>query len=429
MDYTSKTPLIETWVSVPPNSDFTIHNLPFGIFSNAEKSARVGVAIGEKIIDLAELAETGLLEGFEEKAEIWFKQSSLNAFISAGKDVWFKLRVNLQKLLEVGNLTLQDRIIQERIFVEANSATLHLPVEIGDYTDFYSSIQHATNVGAMFRDPANALLPNWKHLPVAYHGRSSSIVPSGTPIIRPNGQSKPANSENPVFGPSQMLDFELETAFMIGKPNPQGDWVTTDQAEDHIFGFVLFNDWSARDIQSWEYVPLGPFLGKNFASSISPWVVSTFALEPFKVSGPIQNPEVLPYLKPTKEGHFSINMEVYIKPEGGTETRVCQSNMEYLYWSFAQQLAHHTINGCNMRVGDLLASGTISGPNPDSYGSMLELTWRGTKPITLSDGSIRKFINDYDTVIFRAYAEKDGIRIGFGEVRNQVLPAKAYPGF
>jgi len=296
-------------------------------------------------------------------------------------------------------------------------------VRIGDYTDFYSSIDHATNVGTMFRDPNNALLPNWKHLPVGYHGRASSICASGHSFHRPKGQTKPADAELPVFGPSKLLDFELETGFIIGKATEMGQSVSTEQADDYIFGMVLFNDWSARDIQTWEYVPLGPFLAKNFASTVSPWIVTLEALEPFRTKGYTQEPKVLPYLEYSGDKNLDIKLEVYIRPEGGSETRIATSNYKYMYWTMEQQLAHHTINGCNINVGDMMASGTISGPEPHEYGSMLELTWRGTKPLKLKDGSERKFINDNDTVIMRGYCEKNGVRIGFGDCAAKLLPA------
>jgi fumarylacetoacetase len=300
-----------------------------------------------------------------------------------------------------------------------------MPLQIGDYTDFYSSIEHATNVGIMFRDPANALLPNWKHIPVGYHGRASSIVVSGTEVYRPKGQTKPADASLPVFGLTKQLDFELETALIIGKENALGESLTTEEAENNIFGMVLFNDLSARDIQSWEYVPLGPFLSKNFASVISPWVVMIDALDPFRCAGPVQEPEVLPYLKFTGKRNFDINLEVLIKPDDCDEVSVCKSNFKYMYWNMSQQLAHHTVNGCNMRIGDLCGSGTISGPEPGSYGSMLELTWKGTKPFVMPDGCERKFINDNDTIIMRGYAEKDGKRVGFGEAVVRILPSKS----
>ena len=298
-----------------------------------------------------------------------------------------------------------------------------LPVKIGDYTDFYSSIEHATNVGKMFRDPENALLPNWRYLPVGYHGRASSIVVSGTPIHRPKGQFKDANMEKPAFGPSRSMDFELELAFITGKSTQLGDSISTQEAEDYIFGMVLFNDWSARDIQAWEYVPLGPFLGKNFGSSISAWVVPLEALEPFRLAGPVQEPEVLPYLSCSKTHNFDIQLEVWLQPDGKEASKICTSNFKYMYWSMAQQLAHHTVNGCNVNIGDLMASGTISGPTEDSFGSMLELSWKGTRPLTLDTGESRTFIQDNDTVRMRGYAEKGGIRVGFGEVSGKLLPA------
>jgi fumarylacetoacetase len=299
-----------------------------------------------------------------------------------------------------------------------------MPVRVGDYTDFYSSIDHATNVGTMFRDPNNALLPNWKHLPVGYHGRASSIFVSGHTFHRPKGQTKPADAELPVFGPSRLLDFELETAFIIGKPTENGESVSTQNAEEYIFGMVLFNDWSARDIQTWEYVPLGPFLAKNFASTISPWVVTMDALEPFRTAGYVQEPKVLSYLEYSGDKNIDINLEVLIKPQNSEESTVSRSNYKFMYWTMEQQLAHHTVNGCNINIGDMMASGTISGPTPDSFGSMLELTWRGTKPLTLKDGSERKFINDHDTVIMRGHCQKNGVRIGFGDCAATVLPSK-----
>jgi len=299
-----------------------------------------------------------------------------------------------------------------------------MPVKVQNYTDFYSSQEHATNVGSMFRDPANALLPNWKHLPVAYHGRASSIMVSGTPFHRPKGQTKADDAPAPSFGPTRLLDFELEVAFIIGRENPIGTSIPASEAENHIFGFVLFNDWSARDVQKWEYVPLGPFLAKNFFSSVSPWVVTLDALEPFRVESPKQEPEVLPYLQVEGQKNFDIQLEVSIKPENSEESIICRSNFKYMYWNVNQQLAHHTINGCNMQIGDMCASGTISGKEKDSFGSMLELTWGGKNPVQLNNGTERKFIQDHDTVIIRGFAEKDGVRIGFGEVSTLVLPTK-----
>ncbi len=298
-----------------------------------------------------------------------------------------------------------------------------MPVKVGDYTDFYSSIDHAVNIGTMIRDPKNALMPNWKHLPVGYHGRASSICVSGHTFHRPKGQQKPADSDNPVYGPTKLLDIELETAFIIGKSTQMGETVSTANADDYIFGMVLFNDWSARDIQTWEYVPLGPFLAKNFASTISPWIVTLDALEPFRTAGYTQEPKVLPYLEYSGDKNVDIKLEVLLIPENGQENLICTSNYKYMYWTMEQQLAHHTVNGCNINVGDMMASGTISGPQPHEYGSMMELTWRGTKPMTLKDGTERKFVNDNDTIVIKGHCEKDGVRIGFGECRAKLLPA------
>jgi fumarylacetoacetase len=345
----------------------------------------------------------------------------LNDFISLGKEITSKVRKDIQHWLQDDASPLAGK---PELFVKQSEAQMHMPLHVGDYTDFYSSIEHATNVGKMFRDPENALLPNWKHIPVGYHGRASSIIISGQPIHRPKGQTLPKDAEKPVFGPSQRLDFELEMGFVVGKDTKLGESVSTSEAEDYIFGLVLFNDWSARDIQKWEYVPLGPFLAKNFASSISPWIVTLDALEPFRVEGPEQKPEVLPYLQFEGKRNYDVSLEVALAPEGGEAETICRSNFKYMYWNMAQQLAHHTVNGCNINIGDMMASGTISGKDENSYGSMLELAWMGTKPIKLKDGSERKFINDGDTVIMRGYAEKDGKRVGFGEVRTKVLPAK-----
>ena len=415
---------LKSWVTVPKNSDFSIYNLPFGIFQTKRISPRAGIAIGDKIVDLAVLHEEGFFSEMTQIPHGIFLKDTLNEFIALGKATTKRVREKVQELLKEENGALRDHQSRGKSMVSRTEAQMLMPVKICDYTDFYSSLEHATNVGKMFRDPENALLPNWKHLPVGYHGRASSIVPSGTPIFRPKGQFKDLNMEVPEFGPSRRLDFELEMAFIIGKPTKMGDSVSTEDAEDYIFGMVLFNDWSARDIQAWEYVPLGPFLGKNFASSISPWIVTLEALEPFRVAGPKQEPEVLPYLQYKTDHAFDIKLEVLIQPEGLKATKVCTSNFKYMYWNIAQQLAHHTINGCNINVGDLMASGTISGPTEDSYGSMLELSWKGTKPVLLEEGGERKFIEDGDSVIMKGFAEKDGIRIGFGEVEGKVMPAK-----
>ena len=404
-------------INVPENSDFSIHNIPFGIFSTQDRSPRAGIAIGDHILDLAAVAE---LDVFDFNTAV-FEKEVLNDFISLGKDITKRVRKNIQHWLQDENSVLANK---PELFVKQSEAQMHMPVFVGDYTDFYSSIEHATNVGKMFRDPENALLPNWKHIPVGYHGRASSIVVSGEPIHRPKGQTIPNDSKQPIFGPSQRVDFELEMGFITGQNTNLGESVSTEDAEDYIFGLVLFNDWSARDIQKWEYVPLGPFLAKNFASHISPWIVTLEALEPFRVPGPKQDPEVLPYLKYDGDKNYDINLEVGITPEGSEEQTVCHSNFKYMYWNMAQQLAHHTVNGCNINIGDLYGSGTISGKDENSYGSMLELAWMGTKPLKMKDGSERKFILDGDTVTMRGYAEKDGKRVGFGEVTAKVLPAK-----
>ncbi|MFN8347511.1 MAG: fumarylacetoacetase [Spirosomataceae bacterium] len=414
------------WLPIDPNSDFSIHNLPFGIFSTASAPKRVGVAIGEWVIDMPRLAQLGAFGGIDFDKAV-FQQEYLNSFMAAGKTVRIAVRQVLQQLFE--DPCTPFKAWAADFLVPQKDAMLHMPVKVGDYTDFYSSEQHAFNVGAMFRDPQNALLPNWKHLPVAYHGRASSIFVSGTDFHRPKGQTCPDETKSPIFGPTKRLDIELEMAIVIGKGNEIGESISTDEAEEHVFGFVLFNDWSARDIQKWEYVPLGPFLAKNFFSSISPWVVTIEALAPFRVPIAEQVPEVLPYLKGTQLRHFDITLEVYLEPKSeiGNQTSrnlLCRSNFNHMYWTVAQQIAHHTVNGCNLNVGDLLASGTISGKEPDSFGSLLELTWGGKNPVTLSDGTVRKFIEDYDTIIIRGFAQKGSIRVGFGEVKTTILPAK-----
>lgn len=417
-------PQLKSWIEVDKNSDFPIQNLPFGIFKTQSSSPRIGVAIGDSVLDLAVLNKLGFLNNLHIDNAV-FTNQYLNDFIALGKPTARAVRQRISDLLNADNAELRDnKEAREKALQYISNVQLLMPVKVGDYTDFYSSIDHATNVGTMFRDPANALLPNWKHLPVGYHGRASSIIVSGTDFLRPKGQTKPADAELPVFGPTKLLDFELEVAFIIGKPTQLGDSVTTADADDCIFGLCLFNDWSARDIQTWEYVPLGPFLAKNFASTVSPWIVTLDALEPFRTAGYKQEPKVLPYLEYTGERNIDIKLEVSIQPENSSETCVCRSNYKYMYWTMEQQLAHHTINGCNINIGDMMASGTISGPTPDSFGSMLELSWRGTKPLKMNDGTERKFINDNDTVIIRGYCEKDNVRIGFGEARGKVLPAK-----
>ncbi|MEN0006312.1 MAG: fumarylacetoacetase [Bacteroidota bacterium] len=415
-------PSLKSWVPVPDGSDFPIQNLPFGIFRKEDQAPRVCTAIGAHIADLFVLAEHGFFDDLAIDKTV-FEQDYLNDFIALGKTKTSAVRQRLSEILD-DDLDEWDASELAEFFLHLQSdVQLLMPIKVGDYTDFYSSKEHATNVGSMFRDPENALLPNWLHLPVGYHGRASSIVVSGTPIHRPKGQQLATGAKKPSFGPSKLLDFELEMAFVVGQNTKLGQTVSTAEAEDHIFGLMLFNDWSARDIQKWEYVPLGPFLGKSFASTVSPWVVTLEALEPFRVSGPQQEPAVLPYLQYDGPKNYDIRLEVAIQPESAAAHTICRSNFKHMYWNMAQQLAHHTANGCNLNIGDLCASGTISGPTPDSYGSMLELSWRGTKPIAMPDGSERKFIHDGDTVILKGYCEKDGVRIGFGEAKGKVIPA------
>lgn len=416
-------PLRKSWINVPENSDFPIQNIPFGVFITKEDVITIGTRIGNCAIDMGALQQLGYFEGIELTDDM-FMQDTLNDFISDGRKTWRLVRNRLAEIFDKNNPLLRDNKEHcEVVIFKVEDIEMLLPVQIGDYTDFYSSKEHATNVGKMFRDPENALLPNWLHIPVGYHGRSSTIVPSGIPVHRPYGQTLPNGETTPVFGPSRLVDFELETAFITTDANLMGEPIPVEEAEEHIFGMVLFNDWSARDIQKWEYVPLGPFLAKNFASSISPWIVTMDALEPFRTKGPEQSPEPLPYLQQKGEKAFDINLEVLIKPENSEETVVSRSNFKYMYWSMAQQLAHHTINGCRVNSGDMMGSGTISGPTEDSFGSMLELTWGGQKPLKMKDGSERKFINDNDTVIIRGYCQKDNLRIGFGEVSSKLLPA------
>lgn len=411
---------LQSWVSVPSGSDFPIQNLPYGIFKIGNGAPRAGVAIGEQILDLSLLFEGGFLSNCGLPAKNVFAADTLNEYIALGKPVWAAVRKRLTELLTAGNTEINNNA---GLLAKQADAQMLMPVFVPDYTDFYSSAEHASNVGKMFRPDQAPLLPNWKHIPVGYHGRASSIFVSGTDFHRPKGQFKPPTADKPVFGPSKRLDIELEMAFIIGKGNEIGTSIATADAEDHMFGMVLFNDYSARDIQNWEYVPLGPFLGKNFFSSVSPWIVTMDALAPFRVDGPVQDVEVLDYLKFSGKKSFDIQLDVYLTTESGAESLICHSNHKYLYWNVAQQLAHHTINGCNMRVGDMCASGTISAPDENGFGSMLELSWAGTKPLTLSDGSQRTFLEDNDSITIKGFCEKDGLRIGFGQVTNKVLPA------
>ncbi|NER11091.1 fumarylacetoacetate hydrolase [Muriicola jejuensis] len=416
-------PSLTSWLPVPENSDFPIQNIPFGVFLTRDDIITIGTRIGDHAIDLGALHQLGYFRDIPLTDDI-FLQDTLNDFISDGKKTWRLVRNRISELFQKNNQELQKNQEHQKIVLfTMDEIEMQLPVQIGDYTDFYSSKEHATNVGKMFRDPDNALLPNWLHLPVGYHGRSSTIIPSGTPVRRPNGQTLPKGADKPVFGPSRLLDFELEMAFITTDANALGEPIKIDEAEDYIFGLVLFNDWSARDLQKWEYVPLGPFLGKNFASSISPWIVTLDALEPFRVASPKQDPHPLPYLAQKGKKSFDIHLEVDIRTEDGSQTTLSRTNFKYMYWTMAQQLAHHTINGCKVNSGDMLGSGTISGPTPDSYGSMLELSWQGTKEIPLADGTTRKFLKDHDTVVMKGYCSRDGVRIGFGEISTKILPA------
>lgn len=421
----SVNPIQSSWLEFDKESGFTLENIPFGIFKTAYKDARAATRIGDKVIDLSVLADFGYFDKIELSETNSLHQKTLNDFIALGKACTSKVRLRIADLFSSDNseLKLNQKVLEFCIH-DIEEVEMLMPISVGDYTDFYSSIEHATNVGIMFRDPANALFPNWKHLPVGYHGRSSSIVISGTPIHRPYGQVKLESAVGPEYGPSRSMDFELEMAFVTGTKTNLGDQISVDDAKDHIFGLLIFNDLSARDIQKWEYVPLGPFLGKNFGSVISPWILTLEALDPFWVDGPKQEPEVLPYLKTGRKGNLNIDLEVYLQAENEAPFMLAHSNMKYLYWNMAQQLAHHTVNGCNVNVGDLYASGTISGPTPDSYGSMLELCWKGTKPIKLPNGTERRFIEDNDTIIMKAYAKNEHYCISFGEVTTKILPAK-----
>ena len=411
-----------SWLHVDKNSDFPIQNIPFGVFLTGDDIITIGTRIGDTAIDLGALHQLGYFDNIPLTEDI-FLQDTLNDFIADGRQTWRAVRNRIADIFDANNDSLRSKAAhKEVVLFRLDEIEMQLPVHIGDYTDFYASKEHATNVGTMFRGAENALMPNWLHLPVGYHGRSSTIIPSGIPVNRPQGQTLPNGAENPVFGPSKLVDFELEMAFITTNANDIGEPIPIEDAESYIFGLVLFNDWSARDIQKWEYVPLGPFLSKNFASSISPWIVTLDALEPFRTSGPDQSPEPLPYLQFSGNRSFDIKLEAAIQPKDAQETVVTRSNFKYLYWNMAQQLAHHSVNGCRINAGDMMGSGTISGPDPSSYGSMLELSWRGEKPVVLNNDQSRKFIEDYDTVIMRGYCENKGTRIGFGEVRSQLLP-------
>jgi fumarylacetoacetase len=413
---------IQSFIEVLPDSDFPVQNLPYGVFSTKDDpNPRVGTRIGDWVLDLSTLdAEKSFGKPYG-----FFSEPTLNKFMATGRGVWREVRETLTGLLTRVDSPLKNESLRSRALVPVQEVHMHLPVAIGNYTDFYASREHATNVGIMFRGRENALMPNWLHLPVGYHGRASSVVVSGRDVCRPSGQILPAGETLPQFSPSRSLDFELEVGFFVGTGNELGQPIPIDNAHEHIFGMVLLNDWSARDIQAWEYQPLGPFLAKNFATSISPWVVTMDAFEPFRVTGPKQDPTPLSYLQTGSAYGYDIQLEVSLQGEKMDAPQVIsRSNMKYMYWSIVQQLAHHTVTGCNMQTGDLCGTGTLSGPTADSYGSMLELTWRGEKPIQLSNGDTRKFLQDGDTVVMKGYCQGDGYRVGFGEVRGRILPAR-----
>lgn len=411
---------LSSFIDVAPDSDFSIYNLPYGVFSYADKAPRVGVAIGDYVLDLSVLEAAGLLSV---PADGVFAQPQLNDFIAQGAQVWQQVRARVQQLLDADHAELRDNdSLRAQALVKQSAVRMHLPVQITGYTDFYSSREHAFNVGSMFRGPENALMPNWSELPVAYNGRASSVVVSGTDILRPRGQVKQPDAERPVFSPCQRLDFELEMGFIVGRETELGQPINIDEAHEHIFGMVLLNDWSARDIQQWEYVPLGPFNAKTFGTSISPWVVTMQALEPFRCPPVPQDPQPLAYLNESRDNNYDISLQVAFEVDG-QETVICDTNFKYMYWTMTQQLAHHTVSGCNVRVGDLMGSGTISGVDKSARGSLLELTWNMTEAIELVGGQTRYFIEDGDTIIMRGHCEKDGIRVGFGEVRGKILPA------
>ena len=419
-------PKLTSFINTSPDSHFPIQNLPYGIFRTKENfNARAGVAIGDYVLDLVILEDHGYFSKINLPGENLFNQRYLNDFMAAGRTVWQPVREKISRLLRADNPELRDQQeVRSKALLPVKSVELLMPVDIGDYTDFYSSKEHATNVGIMFRGKENALMPNWLHLPVAYNGRSSSVILSGHNIHRPKGQILSADNEKPIFAASRLLDFELEMGFFIGPGNELGEPIHIDNAFDHIFGMVLVNDWSARDIQKWEYQPLGPFLGKSFGTSISPWIVPMEALEPFRTRGPVQNPEPLSYLQIKGDWSFDIRLEVFLQGKKMQEPhRICQSNFKYLYWNICQQLAHHTVNGTNLRTGDLLASGTISGPEKSFFGSLLELTWRGTTPIKFPNGEERKFLQDGDAVTITGWCQGDGYRVGFGEVTGKILPS------
>ena len=416
-------PSLRSFIDVDPASDFPIQNLPYGVFSTKDgRAPRLGVAIGDYVLDLWELEQDGLISADDPGTFA----GGLNALMHLGPKVWSKTRARISELLRHDNPELRDNAkLRARAFVPMRDAKLHMPFTVSGYTDFYSSKEHATNVGVMFRGKDNALQPSWLHMPIAYNGRASTVVVSGTKVKRPRGQLKPPNVELPSFAPCKRLDFELEMGVVIGQPSPMGGMLSEQQAEEMIFGFVLLNDWSARDIQQWEYVPLGPFLAKAFATSISPWVVTREALEPFRLKGPEQEPVPLDYLKQTKPQNYDVALDVSLRAAGANApASISRTNFKYMYWSSVQQLMHHASSGCAMNVGDLLGSGTISGPEKDQRGSLLEISWNGTEPVELPGGVKRSFLEDGDSLVMRGWCQGNGYRVGFGEVEGTILPAE-----
>ncbi len=419
-------PNLKSWVESAndPNSDFPIQNLPFGVFSLDDEPARVGVAIGDQILDMGLLEEAA---GDVDPDHPIFARPSLNAFMALGPKVWSETRAMVSRLLSADEERLRDdEDLRARALIARDDAVMYMPFEVAGYTDFYSSREHATNVGTMFRGAENALPPNWLHLPIGYNGRASTVVASGAPVVRPLGQLKGPNDPAPRFGPCEKLDIELELGAVVGQPTLMGQPVTVEEARSMIFGYVILNDWSARDIQVWEYQPLGPFQAKAFATTISPWVVTAEALEPFRAPAPTPERPLLPYLEEAEPGVYDIDFEIGLAPDGGAETVISRTNFRHMYFSPAQQLAHHAVGGCKMNVGDLFGSGTISGPTRDSCGSLLELAWNGTEPLQV-DGDVRSFLQDGDTVAIRGWSQGDGYRVGFGECRGQILPSLDIP--
>ena len=418
-------PKLRSFIDVAPTSDFPIQNLPYGVFSTAAYPApRVGVAIGDYVLDLAVLENEGLID--LSPAFGIFAQSSINAFMALGPQAWSKTRARISEVLRHDNPQLRDnKELRSRALVPMADVKLHLPITVAGYTDFYSSKEHATNIGVMFRGKDNALQPNWLHMPIGYNGRASTVVAGGTKIHRPRGQLKPPNADAPSFGPCKRLDFELEMGVVVGQPSTMGEMIDEARAEEMIFGFVLLNDWSARDIQQWEYVPLGPFQAKAFATSISPWVVTREALEPFRLQGPAQNPTPLHYLRQTRPNNYDLELEVALRASATKQAQnICRTNFKYMYWSSVQQLMHHASSGCAMSVGDLLGSGTISGPEKHQRGSLIEISWNGAEPVELGGDIKRSFLEDGDSLTIRGWCQGDGYRVGFGEVEGTIVPAE-----